>query len=90
MSSSQDFTADYIIIGGGTSGFVVANRLTKDPNVHVLVLKAGSNHTEDPRVNVSAFWTSLMGSEVDWKYHSVPQVSKIPESVLVLNYVMHY
>lgn len=73
--SSPPTTADYIIIGGGTSGLVVANRLTEDPNVHVIVLETGSNHTEDPRVNVPAFWTSLIGSELDWKYNSVPQVS---------------
>ncbi|KAM3083771.1 hypothetical protein ACMFMG_002114 [Clarireedia jacksonii] len=72
-SSNQTTTADYIVVGGGTSGLVVANRLTEDPNVYVLVLEAGGNHTEDLRVNVPAFWTSLMGLEVDWKYHNFPQ-----------------
>ncbi|PQE33551.1 glucose-methanol-choline oxidoreductase protein [Rutstroemia sp. NJR-2017a WRK4] len=70
---STTTTADYIVVGGGTSGLVVANRLTEDPNVHVIVLEAGGNHSEDPRVNVPAFFTSLFGSEVDWKYHTVPQ-----------------
>jgi len=67
-------TADYIIIGGGTSGLVLANRLTEDPNVHVIVLEAGPNRSEDPRVNIPAFWTSLIGSDVDWKYNTVSQV----------------
>lgn len=66
-------SADYIIIGGGTSGLVVANRLSENPDVQVLVLEAGKDMTTDPRVNVPAFWTALLGSEADWQYQSVPQ-----------------
>lgn len=64
---------DYIIIGGGTSGLVVANRLSEDPAVQVLVLEAGDDLTADPRVNVPAFWTSLIGSDATWQYQTVPQ-----------------
>ncbi|KAF7959526.1 hypothetical protein EAE96_001142 [Botrytis aclada] len=75
MTSSQDFTtqAHYIVIGGGTSGLVVANRLTENPDVHVLVLEAGLNRNDDPRVQVPAFWTTMLGTEADWQYRSVPQ-----------------
>lgn len=69
-------TADYIVIGGGTAGLVVANRLTENPDVTVLVLKAGHNLDADQRVSVPAFWTTLMGSEADWQYYSVPRVSQ--------------
>jgi choline dehydrogenase-like flavoprotein len=77
MSSHPESTstADYVIVGGGTAGLVVANRLTEDPGVHVLLLEAGLDHSEDPRVIVPALFTSLMGSEVDWKFQTVPQVS---------------
>ncbi|KAI0538691.1 hypothetical protein GGR58DRAFT_525774 [Xylaria digitata] len=64
---------DYIIIGGGTSGLVVANRLSEDPNIEVLVLEAGKDLSLDPRVNIPALWTSLLGSDADWQYKSVPQ-----------------
>lgn len=77
MNSPQDSTtqAHYIVVGGGTSGLVVANRLTENPDVHVLVLEAGVNRNDDPRVQVPAFWTTLLGSEADWQFRSVPQVS---------------
>lgn len=75
MAQDSVTTADYVIVGGGTSGLVVANRLTENPNVHVIVLEAGEDTTADPRVNIPAFWTSLMGSEADWRYETLPQVS---------------
>lgn len=64
---------DYIIIGGGTSGLVVANRVSEDPDVQVLVLEAGKDLSTDPRVNIPALFTALMGSDAAWQYQSVPQ-----------------
>jgi choline dehydrogenase-like flavoprotein len=67
---------DYVIVGGGTSGLVVVERLTEDPNTSVLVLEAGTEHTTDPRIRTPAFWRPLLGLEdFDWNYQSVPQVS---------------
>lgn len=76
-------SSDYIIIGGGTSGLVVANRLSENPDVQVLVLEAGKDLSADPRVNIPALFTTLAGSDADWQYKSVPQPSlegrSIPE-----------
>ena len=65
---------DYIIVGGGTSGLLLLNRLTEDPSINVLVLEAGEDRAKDPRINTPAFWTSLVGTEIDWAFQTKPQV----------------
>lgn len=70
---------DFIVVGGGTSGLVVAARLTEDPNVQVLVLEAGQDHLADPRVNIPAMWAATLGSELDWQFVTTPQVIQFLE-----------
>lgn len=66
--------ADYVIVGGGTAGLVLAYRLSEDPTKSVVVLEAGKDMTADPRVQIPAMWTTLMGSEADWQLKTSPQV----------------
>lgn len=67
---------DFVIVGGGTAGLVVACRLSEDPNTQVLVLEAGANHLDDLRLNIPAAWRSLFGNPTfDWAFESTPQVS---------------
>lgn len=66
---------DFIIVGGGTAGLVVASRLSEDEGTSVLVLEAGPDLTMDPRVSVPLFSNKLYGSEVDWQFRTKPQVS---------------
>lgn len=65
---------DYVIIGGGTAGSVLAARLAEDTNTTVLVLEAGQDLSADPRTNVPAMWPMLTNSEADWKFKTVAQV----------------
>ncbi|MGV0106412.1 hypothetical protein NSTCB13_05225 [Nostoc sp. DSM 114160] len=63
---------DYIVIGAGSAGCVVANRLTEDCDTTVLLLEAGNPATK-PEIQIPAQCFSLIGSEVDWGYFSEPE-----------------
>jgi len=63
---------DYIVIGAGSAGCVVANRLTQDSDITVLLLEAGNPDTK-PEIHIPSKMVSLLGSEVDWGYFSEPE-----------------
>ena len=67
---------DFVIVGAGSAGSVLANRLSENPAVRVLVLEAGNSQISpdiETRIQTPAAWPTLLGSEVDWGYRSVPQ-----------------
>lgn len=74
---------DFVIVGGGTAGLVVAARLTESPDVSVLVLEAGSNALQDPRIVVPAMWSAILGTELDWDFLTTPQVRAPPPGELL-------
>jgi choline dehydrogenase len=63
---------DYVVIGAGSAGCVVANRLTEDGETTVLLLEAGNRATK-PEIQVPVAWTSLRGTELDWAYWTEPE-----------------
>jgi choline dehydrogenase len=66
---------DFVIVGGGSAGSALANRLSADPSVRVLVLEAGrSDYPWDVFVHMPAALMFPIGSRFyDWKYESEPE-----------------
>ena len=64
---------DYIIVGAGSAGCVLANRLTEDPEVRVLLLEAGPGDRSIFIHMPSAFAYPLANDKYNWFYHSEPE-----------------
>jgi choline dehydrogenase len=63
---------DYVIVGAGSAGCVLANRLSEDPDVRVLLLEAGPPDANE-NIHVPLGYLQLGSTEVDWDYHSAPE-----------------
>ncbi|WP_410595778.1 GMC family oxidoreductase [Amycolatopsis sp. lyj-23] len=63
---------DYVIVGAGSAGCVLANRLTEDPSAQVLLLEAGGEDTAD-EIHIPAAFASLFKTRWDWNYETVEQ-----------------
>ncbi len=66
---------DYVIVGGGSAGCALANRLSADPGTSVLVLEAGrSDFKIDPFIHMPAALPFPIGNRLyDWKYETDPE-----------------
>src|SRR5690349_13808269 len=63
---------DYVIVGAGLAGCLVASRIASGTHSSVLLVEAGPAAT-DPRIGVPARWLELCGSTLDRSYRTVPQ-----------------
>jgi choline dehydrogenase-like flavoprotein len=63
---------DYVIVGAGSAGCVLAARLSEDPDTTVLLLEAGPPDVNQ-NIHVPLGYLSLARTEVDWDYASAPE-----------------
>ncbi|KOG86408.1 oxidoreductase [Streptomyces varsoviensis] len=64
---------DYVVIGGGTAGSVIASRLTENPDVTVAVIEGGPTDIDRDDVLTLRRWLGLLGGDLDYDYPTVEQ-----------------
>lgn len=65
-------TYDYVIVGAGAAGCVLANRLSEDPGTSVLLLEAGGKD-RSPLLRIPAGFAKVMGTKYNWLFTTEPQ-----------------
>ncbi|KAF2227118.1 GMC oxidoreductase [Elsinoe ampelina] len=68
-------TYDYIVVGGGASGLTVANRLSEDKNINVLVIEAGQLDQKEDYIMVPGLAGTGTGTKYDWNISYVPNAA---------------
>jgi choline dehydrogenase len=71
--AQHENTYDYVVIGGGTAGSVIASRLTENPDVTVAVIEGGPSDVDREDVLTLRRWMGLLGGELDYDYPTTEQ-----------------
>ena len=65
-------SVDYVIVGAGSAGCVLAGRLSEDPEVRVLLLEAGGKD-RSPNIKIPAAFANQFHTKLDWDYSTEPE-----------------
>lgn len=68
MEGKPDQRYDYVIVGGGTAGSVIATRLAVHPDLTVCLIEAGPSDHDRPDVLAMKNWPELLGTALDYDY----------------------
>ncbi|KZS95254.1 GMC oxidoreductase [Sistotremastrum niveocremeum HHB9708] len=72
-TSAADAYYDFIIVGAGAAGCVLANRLSEDPAVSVLLVEAGKSHLDELKSKIPMTFPQIFKTPQDWAYETIPQ-----------------
>lgn len=74
LATSKVDEFDYLIVGGGTAGCVIASRLSEYlPQKKILLIEAGPSDYMNGKVLNLKDWLNLLGSELDYDYGTTDQ-----------------